>query len=156
MRVALDTNVLAYAENVDTVQRRDKALAVLERLQRLPRADVVVPVQVLGELFNVLTLKAHRPRTSAREAILNWREVFSVVDTTVGVMVSASDLAAVHLLRIWDAVILSTASEAGCRLLLSEDFQDGFTWGGVTVTNPFAADRHPLLESLLAAGNESP
>ncbi|HWB99103.1 MAG TPA: hypothetical protein VG672_20485, partial [Bryobacteraceae bacterium] len=59
-----------------------------------------------------------------------------------------------HHFGIWDAVILSAASQAGCRLLLSEDLQDGFTWGGVTVVNPFASPRHALLEALLddAAG----
>jgi hypothetical protein len=39
-------------------------------------------------------------------------------------------------------------------LLLSEDLQDGFTWGGVTVANPFAARRHALLESLLGGEAE--
>jgi predicted nucleic acid-binding protein len=52
-------------------------------------------------------------------------------------------------LRIWDAVILAAAASAGCRLLLSEDMQEGFTWNGVTVTNPFSAKKHRLLEELL-------
>jgi predicted nucleic acid-binding protein len=47
-------------------------------------------------------------------------------------------------------VILSAASQAGCRLLLSEDLQDGFTWGGVTVINPFASPRHLLLEAIIS------
>jgi predicted nucleic acid-binding protein len=51
---------------------------------------------------------------------------------------------------IWDSVILSAAAHAGCRLLLSDDYQDGFTWSGVTVTNPFLSSRHPLLEALTA------
>ncbi|HZC22176.1 MAG TPA: VapC toxin family PIN domain ribonuclease, partial [Candidatus Binatia bacterium] len=49
----------------------------------------------------------------------------------------------------WDAIILSAAAEAGCRLLLSEDLQAGFTWNGVTVANPFAAKKHELLAELL-------
>jgi hypothetical protein len=35
------------------------------------------------------------------------------------------------------------------RLLLSEDIQAGFTWRGVTVVNPFAAQPSPLLKGLL-------
>jgi len=35
-------------------------------------------------------------------------------------------------------------------VLLSEDLQKGFTCRGVTVTNPFAATRHVLLDALLA------
>ena len=60
------------------------------------------------------------------------------------------DLAVHHVLSIWDAVILSAAAAAGCRLLLSEDLQDGFTWNGVTVVNPFPGRRHPLLAALQA------
>jgi predicted nucleic acid-binding protein len=41
-------------------------------------------------------------------------------------------------------------SDAGCRLLLSEDLQEGFTWSGVTVANPFAPARHALLDAVLS------
>jgi len=40
---------------------------------------------------------------------------------------------------------MSVAAEHRCRLLLSEDFQNGFTWQGVTVINPFATPRSSLL-----------
>ena len=59
------------------------------------------------------------------------------------------DLAADHGLSIWDAVIVAGAAQAGCRLLLSEDLQNGFTWQGVTVVNPFAPEVHPLLREAL-------
>ena len=62
---------------------------------------------------------------------------------------AAMDLAADHQLGLWDALILSAAADAGCRLLLSEDLQDGFTWSGVTVTNPFGSSPHTLLGALL-------
>ena len=68
-------------------------------------------------------------------------------------MLAAMDLAADHDLSIWDAVILAAAADAGCRLLLSEDMQDGFAWRGLTVANPFADRRHPLLTAIL---NEAP
>jgi predicted nucleic acid-binding protein len=46
-------------------------------------------------------------------------------------------------------VVLAASAEAECRLLLSEDLQEGFTWRGVAVTNPFAATLHPMLAALL-------
>ena len=49
----------------------------------------------------------------------------------------------------WDSVILAAAAEAGCRLLVSEDMQAGFTCGGVTIVNPFAAKPDPALALLL-------
>jgi predicted nucleic acid-binding protein len=146
LRVALDTNVLAYAEGVNGKALRQSAL---DLIRRLPPDGVVVPVQVLGELFNVLVRKAGRSRSDARDALLSWRDSFSVAETSPGVMLGAADLANDHNLGIWDSVILSAASQAGCRLLLSEDLQNGFTWGGVTVVNPFASPQHVLLAALL-------
>lgn len=147
MKVALDTNFLAYAEGVNGADRRS---AALDLVRSLPVGTAIIPVQVLGELFNVLVRKAGRTRDDAREALLGWRDAFPVADTTAEVMQTAVDLATDHKFGIWDAVILSVSSQAGCRLLLSEDMQEGFTWGGVTVVNPFAATRHSLLETLLS------
>jgi predicted nucleic acid-binding protein len=147
VRVALDTNILAYAEGTNGVEMRDKAI---DLLQRLPAGSVVLPTQVLGELFNVLVLKAKRPADSARTAILGWRDAYALSETSASVMVNAVDLATDHRLRIWDAVILAATAEAGCRLLLSEDLQDGFTWQGVTVTNPFGLTPDPALAVVLA------
>jgi predicted nucleic acid-binding protein len=45
--------------------------------------------------------------------------------------------------------MLSASASAGCRLFLSEDLPDGFTWAGVTVTNPYSRSRHPLLVAFL-------
>lgn len=151
MRIAFDTNVLAYAEGINGVERRDAALNLI---RRLPQEAAVVPVQVLGELFNVLVRKGGKSRSDARDTLLSWRDTFPVVETSPEVMLAAADLAADHQLGIWDAVILSAASQAGCRLLLSEEFREGFTWGGATTVNPFSSPRHALLHALLAEDDE--
>ncbi|HET9743503.1 MAG TPA: PIN domain-containing protein [Terriglobales bacterium] len=148
MRVAFDTNVLVYAEGVNGAAKKHLAL---ELLQKIPSSDALIPVQALGELFQVLTKKAGREPARAREAILTWRDSFPVIETSEPVLVNALELAARHRLNIWDGVILSAAAESGCRLLLSEDMQEGFTWRGVTVVNPFARPPHILLEQLLGA-----
>lgn len=146
MKVALDTNVLAHAEGVNGATKRTIALELLEKL---PPESGVVPVQVLGELFNVLVRKAGISRVDARAAILAWTDAFPLVETSPKVLLAAMDLAADHQLGLWDAVVLSAAAEAEARLLLSEDLADGFTWRGVTVTNPFSQDQHPMLKALL-------
>ena len=152
MRLALDTNILAYAEGVNGARMRK---AALELVQRLPEATTLLPVQTLGELFNLLVRKARRPPAKARKAILSWQDAFPLIETSAQVMLAAADLATDHQLSIWDSVILSAAAESGCRLLLSEDLQEGFTWKGVTVTNPFAPSKHELLSALLDARPES-
>lgn len=146
MRVALDTNILAYAEGVNGAAKKEMALELVEKL---PEGAALLPVQTLGELFNLLVRKAGRVPAKARRAILNWQDAYPLIETSGEVMLAAMDLATDHQLGIWDAVILSAAAEAGCRLLLSEDLQEGFTWKGATVTNPFASHKHELLAALL-------
>jgi predicted nucleic acid-binding protein len=150
MRIALDTNVLAYAEGTNGAEKRDQALAIIERL---PPEAVVVPAQSLGELYNVLVRKAHWRPTRARTAAITWSDAYSVADTSASVMMDALELASRHGMSIWDSVMLAAASHASCRLLLSADLQDGFVWRGVTVANPFAETLHPLLSAIVSLRN---
>lgn len=146
MRVAIDTNILAYAEGIGDVTRRD---ATMELLSRLPPEAILIPVQVLGELFRVLTDKANCSPDIARTRILQWADSFEVSDSTWSAFQSAFDLTADHGLQIWDALILSVTAENRCRMLLTEDMQHGFTWRGVTVVNPYRLPSHPLLSALM-------
>jgi len=147
MFVALDTNILAYAEGLNGEPMRRRTLAIVEQLSP---DSTLLPVQVLGELYSLLTRKAGRSRSRARDAILNWGDAFPLIETSSSVLLAAMDLSADHHFAWWDAVIMSAAADASCRLLLSEDLQDGFTWSGVTVTNPFSTKRHALLDAVLS------
>lgn len=146
MRVALDTNILAYAEGVGDESRCRQALYLVEQL---PAELVLLPAQTLGELYRVLTAKAKREAAAARESILSWADSFEVADSSWAAFQSALDLSVTHGLQIWDALILSVAADNRCRLLISEDLQPGFVWRGVTVVNPFVAPRPALLSALL-------
>ena len=78
MRTALDTNLLVYAEGFGDQTR---VSATRRLLEQLTDADVVVPLQCLGELFRVLTGKAGRPTQQAQEAVLSWMDAFPVLET---------------------------------------------------------------------------
>lgn len=134
MRVALDTNILVYAEGLNGEDRQRAAEAVLAGLAA---DDLVVPAQALAELFTVLTRKARWPASRARAAVLAWHDACLVGGTTAGVLLEAMDLATLHQYSLWDAIMLATAAAAGCRVLLSEDMQGGFLWRGVEIRNPF-------------------
>lgn len=71
MGVALDTNILAYAEGVngDSMKR-----TALELVQNLSQGAVLLPVQTLGELFNLLVRKTGQAPAKARSAILSWQD----------------------------------------------------------------------------------
>ena len=67
MRVALDTNILAYAEGLGDARRCEQARLLLAALSI---NDTLIPAQVLGELSRVLTLKARRSAAEVREVVL--------------------------------------------------------------------------------------
>jgi predicted nucleic acid-binding protein len=147
VRLALDTNVLAYAQGVNGDAMKKTALALIDAL---PANAVVLSAQVIAELFQVLIRKGQLTPAQARAAILNWCNIFPIAETSQAVLLGAADLAVTHRLSFWDGIILASAAEAGCRLLLSEDLHPGFTWNTVTVANPFATPKHPLLQNLLS------
>lgn len=151
MRVVLDTNILAYAEGLGDKVRCSAAFQLVEQL---PSDRVLLPAQALGELARVLTRKAKRSPASARDAVFGWADSFEVVDSTWPAFQAAFDLTVDHQLPIWDALLLAVAAENRCRLLLSEDFQNGFTWRGVIVVNPFAEQHSALLADFLKSAGD--
>ena len=148
VRVALDTNVLAYAEGVNGLAMKK---AALELVDKLPQALVVLPVQALGELFQLLVRKADRLPAEARQAILGWRNAFSLIETSPNVLLAALDLT-VRQFSIWDAIILCASAEADCHLLLSEDMQDGFVLEGSHDRESFREAEAPTARSALLSG----
>lgn len=146
MRIALDSNVLAYAVGIDDLTRKTIATRLLVKL---PPEDVFIPVQAVGELFHILVIKAGFRSADAKPIVIRWCDEYSLIETSHAILLSAMELSSDHHFRIWDAIMMSAAASADCRLLLSEDLQDGFTWSGVTVVNPFAKKPNELLMGAL-------
>lgn len=146
MRAALDTNLLVYAEGFGDDARVGVTRQLLDQLSE---ADLVIPLQCLGELFRVLTGKAGRPAPQAQEAVLGWMDAYPVLDSNTAAWRGAMDLCVAHQLAGWDALVLNVAAEGGARLLLTEDLHPGFSWRGVRVVNPLVEPIDPLLRQLL-------
>lgn len=147
MRVAFDTNVVAYAEGFDDL---DRGAVASQLVARMPGHEFVLPVQVCAELAHLVVKKFRRDHRDAAAIVRRWQNVCSIQPaSTANTFATALDLAAQHRLQIFDAVILCAAYEADSYVLLSEDMQDGFVWRGVTVVNPFALTPHPMLVDLM-------
>jgi predicted nucleic acid-binding protein len=146
MRVALDSNVIIYAEGVEDPDKRDIALQLASTLKK---PSLVVPIQVLGETLFWLVKKGKRNRADAMKRISEWIDQSEVQITNDLVFNGALELFEKHQFQVWDAVILSAAAVAKASILLSEDMQDGFNWRGVTIRNPFALKPSPEVQKLL-------
>jgi predicted nucleic acid-binding protein len=55
-----------------------------------------------------------------------------------GVLTGAHEIEQRYRLSWWDSLVVAAAQVQGCAILLSEDLQDGATFAGVTVRNPFS------------------
>ena len=146
MRFALDSNILIYAEGVNDEVRQRQARDLLLCLRG---RDVVVSLQALCEVYSVLRRKGGFSAPAAKAAIENWMEIFRLAPTSSNVFESALGLVGRQPMQIFDAIILAAAAEAACDLFLSEGMQDGFSWGGMIIINPFTPTVHPLLEAVL-------
>lgn len=146
MRFTFDTNILVYAL---VRQDSEKHRTARDLLRRARAADCVITLQTLGELFRVLTGKLRRPAVEATAVVAEWRAAVPVVAANEACLIDAMDAVAGHHLQFWDSMLWATAKHAGCSLLLTEDGQDGFALGGVTLVNPFALPRSPLLAQAL-------
>ena len=53
-------------------------------------------------------------------------------------IVGAIDLARLHKLSFWDALVIRSALDANCRVLYSQDMQSDQRIDGLRIVNPFA------------------
>lgn len=131
----VDTNVLLYAVSRAASERR-KAEAALEILEE---GDVALSVQVLQEFYVQATRASRADRLTHEQASLlieSWLR-FPIQDLTVPLMRAALDTAARFRISYWDAMVIEASRAMGCTIILSEDLDDGQSFDGVRVQNPF-------------------
>ena len=133
-RVFFDTNIYVYADDRAATTKRVRARTVLSELVRTRRA--VVSTQVMQEYFAAAIKKLGLPPERARIRVERLNRL-DVVLIRPEVILGAIDLCRLHALSFWDALIVRSASAAGCGRLLSEDLQDGQMIDGVRIENPF-------------------
>ena len=98
----------------------------------------VISIQVIQEFFQVATRKIYM-LIAAEDALEFMRYMASlrIVTPDFDMVVAAVRLHQKHSFSFWDALILQAAKNADCLQILTEDLQDGFTLGSLTVKNPF-------------------
>jgi predicted nucleic acid-binding protein len=58
-------------------------------------------------------------------------------------------MARAHRLQLWDCVVCVASAQAGAKVLLTEDMQDGRVIDGLRLINPFAAANTKPIDDLL-------
>lgn len=130
-----DTNVLVYADDTASPQKRDRAIKLFA--EHLRRGTAVVSLQVLQEYFAAATRKLGlAPEMAQRKVEILARG--RVVRFDASDVIAAIELHRLTQVSFWDALIVHAARAAGATVLYSEDLQAGAALGGVRVVNPFA------------------
>ena len=151
-RIALDTNILVYAEGVERHPDDSRKVALSQAIIRglTLGGGWSAPVQALAELHAVLVRRARRTPDAATLVVRRLATMCTPIPTSEQTFDDALTLAAGHHIQVYDAIIVVAAAEAGAELLLSEDLHDGFAWRGVTVTNPFRLAPDTRIAQLLS------
>ena len=133
-RSFFDTNVLVYADDKAAPAKQRRALDLIAEHRRAGTG--IVSLQVLQEYFVTVTRKLHVDVRIARRQIELLAE-FDVAAPEVADILAATDLHHIHGFSFWDALVVRSAKQAGCRMLFSEDLQDARELDGVRFVNPF-------------------
>jgi len=134
--VFVDTNVLVYAVDASEPVKQTRAMEWMAHLWETRRGRV--SIQVLTEFYATVTrkLKPGLGREEARREV-RYLMPWNPRPVTSEVLESAWVIQDRHGLSLWDALILASAAESGCRHVLSEALGDGQRFGHLTVVNPF-------------------
>jgi predicted nucleic acid-binding protein len=130
----LDTKILVYAfDNRDPFKHRTcKDIVAAAVTERRP-----VALQALGEFYGVTVRKGILTPQRAAAEVEQFISDFDTFPPSSSAYLLAAKEAARGTFSYWDAVLLISAGEAGCDIILSEDMADGARLGNVTVRNPF-------------------
>ena len=130
----VDTNILVYAASQNGVDSRKRRIA--QEITLLPQLHI--SVQVLNEFISV----ARNPKKlnfNPKQEIKWLQEWFSLTvgDLTVATFQTALEIHLHYQLSHWDSLIVSSALEAGCGRLYTEDMQHGQIIEELEIMNPF-------------------
>ena len=131
MKPFVDTNVLLYLLSNDA----DKSAAA----ETLLKDRVIVSVQVLNEFANVAHRKFRFSWAEVRAALVDIVRFSEVHVLTTRTHELGLDIAERYGFAFYDSLIVAAALEAGCKRLLSEDFQHAQRIDGLRIENPFKA-----------------
>ena len=133
-RFFVDTNLLLYSVDSSQPEKQNRARLWLTLLWE--GGGGRLSWQVLHEFYANAERKERVARSLARknvEVFVQWQPV----EMSLGLIQQGWHWMDRAQLSYWDSLIVAAAERAGCRWLLSEDFQSGRSLASVTVVNPF-------------------
>ncbi len=128
--IFIDTNIILYLFTDDSKKK--------EFAQNILSTEYTISTQVVNENVNVCLKKLKLSKEEAFAHGSNLMNVFTVAVLYPSTIKSAFLLSLKYGFSYWDSLIVSVALEQNCKLLYSEDMQDGLLVDGkLRIKNPF-------------------
>jgi predicted nucleic acid-binding protein len=136
-RFFLDTNIFVHSFDQSATAKSQRAAQLIR--EALTTQKSVISYQVVQEFFNVALRRFSEPMMAA-EAEQYLSTVFRpllAIHSSQALYAEALHLQTQSRLSLYDALIVSSALQARCNLLFTEDLQHGQRFGALLVANPF-------------------
>jgi len=133
-KVFFDTNVLAYAQDHDVPDKRERSRQLIAEV--VESGTGVVSTQVLQEYYLTATRKMNVAPLAAKRVVQGFT-IFEIVQISPALIEKAIDRSVLSQLSFWDALIVSASASSGCTTIYSEDLNAGQVIDGVRIVNPF-------------------
>lgn len=135
--ILIDTNVLVYAFDRSSQEKRAKAMKLILDLQVSNLG--CLSVQCISEFFNATTRGKSPilPIQQALQHVQDYSLAFPIYPLTTSIVLLAARGVKDHALSFYDAQIWAAALINEVPVVFSEDYSDGQVIEGVRFINPF-------------------
>jgi predicted nucleic acid-binding protein len=127
----IDTNVLDYAYSENDLHKQAIAINAFDTYK------CIVSTHILNEFCNVCIKKLHFPINKIHQSIDEILDACGLFVVTERTIQDALDIHDRYKFSYYDSLVVASALKCDCRLLLSEDLQDGQIISNTTITNIF-------------------
>ena len=118
-KIFIDTNLWIYMHS------KDPKKEIITKIVKAKFSKIVISVQVIGEIYQVLTRKNIKSAAEARNIIRNIVSSFPAISITQATAERAIGISIKSKFTYWDSLIIASSLESGCEYLYSEDLNHG-------------------------------
>ncbi|MDO9533934.1 MAG: PIN domain-containing protein [Bacillota bacterium] len=133
----VDTCILLYAYDKSDKNKNSQAVSLIAGLWKSGRG--ALSIQVLQELYVNVTKKVPNPLTASEAAHIvfdlgQWKLHRPDLENVL----EAIDIHQRNQISFWDAMIVCSAKNLGCKTIWTEDLNQNQHFEGIKVQNPFS------------------
>ncbi len=134
-RFTVDTNILVYVIDRDAGVKHDLSTEIL---RRSTGQDCWLTLQSVSEFYSAVTRRMIMDRSAAAAQVEDWLTLFPVLGPSSTAIRAAMAHASADRASYWDGLLVETALEGGCAVVVTEDMHDGAMLGSARICHPFA------------------